>query len=261
MKIYSTQAECCGCGACVQICPRGCITMKKDEEGFDYPLVDEHKCIDCGLCKKTCNDVSACISSAWHKTYAAYNKDDNIRLQSSSGGLFHALSECIINDGGAVFGVVYDEKFRAVHTYTTSITGIHDMMGSKYTQSDTDKTFQKTKDLLSMGKKVLYSGTPCQIAGLKKFLGRDHENLISVSIICHGVPSPYIWQRSVKTVKGMMGDESLQRVSFRDKAEGWHILRILFEFDQHKYSKRLSDFFFFGGVPAKPFSKVVMSFM
>lgn len=215
MQVYQKKKMCFGCRACEKSCPVQCITMEPDEEGFLYPVVDKERCIECGICRRKCNEIPE--SPVYEKrTYAAYGKEDEIRIESSSGGVFSCLAIQIINRGGVVFGAAFDEELRVCHIAVDSIEQLYRLRGSKYVQSDTADTYVKTRDLLNRGVEVLYSGTPCQIAGLKKYLGRDYETLICVSIICYGVPSPLVWKRYIKYLEGDFG-KKIDAVSFRKK--------------------------------------------
>lgn len=229
--------DCCGCHACVSICAKHCITMQADEEGFLYPIVDKDVCTDCGLCEKVCPVINQSEPRKPLKVYAAKNKDEEIRRQSSSGGIFTLLAEKVINEGGVVFGARFDEDWNVIHAWTDTIEGIAAFRGSKYVQSTIGDTYRETKDFLKQGRKVLFSGTPCQIAGLKKYLRKDYDNLLTVDVVCHGVPSPLVWrayldetreqlraQRGVgkKSVPLSMDElPVVTGISFRDKTNGW----------------------------------------
>ena len=229
--------DCCGCHACTNACPKQCITMQADEEGFLYPVVDKETCIDCGLCEKVCPVINQNEPRKPLHVYAAKNKNEEIRMQSSSGGIFTLLAEAIINEGGVVFGAKFDKDWNVVHDYTETIEGIAAFRGSKYVQSTVGNTYSQAKKFLLAGRKVLFSGTPCQIAGLKKYLRKEYENLLTIDIICHGVPSPLVWRRYIdETVEKLRAERvdgkntvscSLNElpvitgISFRDKTHGW----------------------------------------
>lgn len=225
--------DCCGCNACAQICPKQCIVMSADNEGFLYPQVNNTVCIDCGLCEKVCPVINQNAPQEPLAVYAAKNIDEKIRLKSSSGGIFTLLAEQIISDGGVVFGARFNEKWEVIHDYTESVDGLEAYRGSKYVQSIIGDNYIKAKQFLSNGRKVLFSGTPCQIAGLKKFLRKDYENLLTVEVVCHGVPSPMVWQDYLdyKRAKRAAGKNTVSSclneipvitgISFRDKTNGW----------------------------------------
>lgn len=187
--------DCCGCGACVQRCPRHCISMNEDEEGFLYPLADASLCIHCGLCERVCPIINRFEAEGVVQVYAAKNKNLSLRELSSSGGLFIALAERVIDEGGAVFGVIFDEKWEAHHVSATTLEELRPMMRSKYVQSRMEDTFIEAEKFLKAGRKVMYTGTSCQIAGLRHFLRKDYVNLLAVDVICHGCPSPGVWRR------------------------------------------------------------------
>ncbi len=181
---------CTGCGACLNICPHNAIELNEDEKGFLKPSINSLQCSDCKSCQNICpvkNSVSKNIESP--AVYCAINTNEQIRLKSSSGGLFFLFAKNIISENGVVFGCVWDENMQPKHTYTQSLTNLEKMFCSKYVQSHTQNTFKEVKQFLLQNKNVLYSGTPCQIAGLKSFLRKDYDNLFLVDLICHGVPS------------------------------------------------------------------------
>lgn len=232
----STNENCCGCNACQEACPKRCIEMRPDKMGLLYPFVDTSQCIDCGRCVHTCPFIKPYSPLFAKECYAANNKDDTIRLSSSSGGVFIVLAQQIISRGGVVFGAVFAEDWSVVHTYTETMDGVTPMMGSKYVQSNTCNTFGQAKQFLEQGREVLYTGTPCQIAGLKHFLCKDYSNLLAVELICHGVPAPGVWQSYLKerlvrpkeTLVGknmdlptLKGKPMIVNISFRDKKMGW----------------------------------------
>lgn len=212
---------CCGCNACVQRCPKQCISVQKDEEGFLYPIVDLSICIDCGLCEKVCLVLNQGSERNPIEVFAAVNKDDSIRMQSSSGGIFTALAEQIIQEKGVVFGARFDEKWEVKHDYTETIEGLKAFRGSKYVQSRIGDTFRQAEFFLKTGRKVMFTGTPCQIAGLRLFLRKEYENLLAVDIICHGVPSPMVWRKYLEDKTKRQGIKFIQSISFRDKGTGW----------------------------------------
>lgn len=229
--------DCCGCNACVQRCPKQCITMQADGEGFLYPVVDTALCIDCGLCEKVCPVINQSEPRKPQKVYAAYNKNEEIRLQSSSGGIFTLLAEETIKKGGVVFGVKFNEDWMPEFDYTETIEGITPFRGSKYVQAIVGNAYKEAEKFLKAGREVLFSGTPCQIAGLKRFLRKEYENLLAVDIICHGVPSPKIWDLYIKetcskllgnsamnaisSTKCLMSEHYIESILFRSKTTGW----------------------------------------
>lgn len=204
---HKKKSECCGCEACVQRCPKNCILLKEDEEGFLYPQVDVSACIECGLCEKVCPVIHQNVPRKPLAVYAAKNPDEEIRRTSSSGGIFWLLVEQTIAAGGVVFGARFNEQWEVVHTAVQTLEEAAAFRGSKYVQSHVGETFIEAEKCLKQGQQVLFSGTPCQIAGLHRFLGKDYENLLSVDIICHGVPSPGVFRWYLK--------EEMQKVAQR----------------------------------------------
>lgn len=214
------KSVCCGCEACVQRCPKFCISFHRDQEGFLYPLVDESICIDCGLCERVCPVIHQDEPRKPLVAYAAKNQDESVRLSSSSGGVFTALAEYVIAQGGVVFGARFDESWNVVHDYVETIEGLSAFRGAKYVQSRIGQSFLRAETFLKQGRMVLFSGLPCQITGLKKFLRKDYDNLITVELFCHGVPSPMVWKRFLEE-EVAIPHIRLKSISFRDKASGW----------------------------------------
>ena len=187
--------DCCGCSACVQKCPKQCIFLEEDEEGFLYPKVNMSVCVDCGLCEKVCPWSNRAEPITPKEVLAVKNRNEKDRMSSSSGGVFVALAAKTIEKGGVVFGAVFDEIWEVRHTYAETMEGVRPMMGSKYVQSRIGYSFRDTEHFLKEGREVLFTGTPCQVAGLHRFLRKEYPNLLSVDFLCHGVPSPGVWRR------------------------------------------------------------------
>ena len=208
--------DCSGCTACASICPVKCIEMKSDEEGFVYPVVDKSRCINCGLCEKTCPIINRKADAKIEpRAYACINNNLAVRMNSSSGGVFSLLAEYILQNDGVVFGASFDEKFVVRHTFVEREEDLNKLRVSKYVQSDMGEMFKKAKEFLDADRKVLFTGTACQIAGLKSFLKRDYENLFTQDLICHGVPSPLVWKKYLE----LKGFEDCESISFRKKLE------------------------------------------
>lgn len=230
------KSKCSGCHSCMNICPKNCIEMKVDEEGFWYPAVDKEKCIECGLCEKRCpilNDMS--IENTPH-AYACYNKDEEIRKESSSGGIFTLLASYTIDNGGIVYGVAFNQNFEVEHIEVTNKQDLSKLRGSKYVQSKLGNTYSKIKEHLEQNRLVYFSGTPCQIDGLLCFLNRKYDNLICQDIVCHGVPSPRIWKHYLKD----FDLEKNAQISFRDKSTGWDTYSFSIKQNNNSY-KELSS--------------------
>ena len=237
MLQLTDKQDCCGCHACVSVCARQCITMQEDNEGFLYPVVDVNTCTDCGLCEKVCPVINQDEPRKPLKVYAAKNRNEEIRRQSSSGGIFTPLAEAVIREGGVIFGAKFDKDWNVVHAWTDTIEGITDFRGSKYVQSTIGNTYREAREFLKQGRKVLFSGTPCQIAGLRKFLRKEYGNLLTVDVVCHGVPSPLVWRKYLEETRenlraerdagkntvssSLMDLPVITGISFRDKTHGW----------------------------------------
>lgn len=218
--IHLSKDDCCGCGACFQICPKHCITMEEDYEGFLYPKINTSICIKCDRCDDVCpyQHHKKRSDGLQPLAYGVVCKDEKRMKYSSSGGAFPVLAEYIVKNGGIVYGAAFSEDFFSVcHIRITDKNDLHLIYGSKYVQSDTGNTYDQAKNDLEQGKMVLFSGTPCQIAGLKSFLKRDYEKLICVEIICHGVPSPLIWRRYLSYISNKIS-ATVRKVIFREKS-------------------------------------------
>lgn len=219
---------CCGCSACAQKCPKHCITMTEDEEGFVYPVVNHQLCIDCGLCEKVCVELNPFPISNPNRVYAVKHSNDAIRMDSSSGGLFSALAEHFItNKKAIVFGVKFDKTWNAVFSWVDNVEDLAMFRGSKYVQADICNAYVEAEQILKTGRFVLFSGTSCQIAGLKKFLGRDYTNLFTVDFICHGVPSPMVWRKFLNESLGNHSIDTVHSIRMRNKNLGWRRFSLL----------------------------------
>ena len=217
------KSQCCGCEACSQICPKSCISMISDEEGFLYPFVDDKKCISCGLCEKVCPvNNSTLPPSIKREVFAAKNLSQSIRQSSSSGGFFSCVADNVINDGGYVCGAAFDENFGVSHIIVDSLKEISKLRGSKYVQSRIGTIYKEIKFLLEGGKLVLFSGTPCQVAGLYAYIKKTYENLLTIEVFCHGVPSPLVWRDYVAELSSNTKENlELTDICFRDKLTSW----------------------------------------
>ena len=211
--------DCTGCRACEQICPANAITMQQDDEGFLIPIVDQGKCINCGLCRKTCAQIERFYNSdnlAEKKFMGIKPKNEEISLKSTSGGIAYLISKNILERDGIVFGSAYDKSLMPRNKYVTTIEELQELRGSKYVTSDTMNTFKEVKQFLDDGKVVLYTGVPCQIGGLKKYLKKDYENLYTIDIICHGVPSQKIFKKYLEFEENKLG-EKIEQYNMRSK--------------------------------------------
>ena len=215
--------DCCGCSACVAACPKQCIAMLEDAEGFLYPEVDAAACVDCGLCEKVCPWLNTPSKRRPQDVVAAKNRNGGDLIDSSSGGVFIALARQVVASGGVVFGAVFDDRWEVVHAQADTVEAVRPMMGSKYVQSRIGETYREAAACLKAGRRVMFVGTPCQIAGLRSYLRKDYEGLLAVDILCHGVPSPAVWRSYLKeTFECKDGCAKITSVCFRDKQkEGW----------------------------------------
>lgn len=233
------KSKCCGCAACVNICPKQCIAMEHDEEGFLYPMVDADRCIGCDACARVCPEINLpALPETPKKAAAVMAKDVSIRMQSSSGGVFSLVAQKVLSDDGKVFGAAFDEEFQVKHVCIQHQEELDLIRRSKYTQSKIGFSFSQTKQLLLAGERVLFVGTPCQIAGLKNYLGKEYQNLYTIDFICHGVPAPLIWKRYLEYRKGKDKRDKIKRISFRQKDPSWKNYKILIEYEDKVY---LSD--------------------
>lgn len=244
------KADCCGCTACASICPKDAITMEPDTLGFKYPKVDLDKCINCGLCEKVCafnDNYDKSRNLKEPEIYAARHKDIHEIETSRSGAAFIAISDYILENGGIVYGVGYKDHFRVAHKRATTKEERNEFKGSKYVQSDLDGIFRQVKEDLKQGNTVLFSGTPCQTAGLNSYIGKKlRENLVLVDIVCHGVPSPYIWRDYLAYIEKKYKNEVV-KVDFRDKSRiGWsgHIESYIFNNKMKKESNIYTYLFY-----------------
>lgn len=221
---------CTGCGTCAQICSLHAISMVESSEGFKYPQIDKNKCTDCRLCEKRCPVLHAVtLSDNDIAAYACINTDEHIRNESSSGGIFSLCAEYIINAGGVVFGVRFNESFSVVHGFARTVEELSVFRGSKYIQSEIGNAYTECKAFLDSGIPVLFTGTPCQIGGLKAYLNREYDNLYLMDVICHGVPSPLLWKKYISW-RTEQANSPVRRIAFRRKDCGWKRYSVAFSF-------------------------------
>lgn len=228
--------QCVGCTACASICTQHCIIIEYDEAGFAYPaIVDDKKCVGCKMCEKVCpiitfHDLSGQAVCA----YAAYSKDELSRVSSSSGGLFSEFARVILEEKGIVYGAVYDDNWSVKHVAVSTMEELNRMKGAKYSESKLENIFLEVEKYLKEGKKILFSGTPCQVAGLKAFVKKDYNNLFCIDFVCHGIPSPMAWKAYVdyRTQKDANG-KLPNMINLRSKSTGWskYQYSTVFEYD------------------------------
>ena len=242
MKILDNKKLCSGCGACCNICPKQCISMDADKEGFLYPVIDNTKCIGCGKCRKICPVNNVYHGNSEGTAYACINLSDTVREQSSSGGVFTLLAEYIINNSGVVFGAAFDDNKSICHIMVDNKNDLSKLRGSKYIQSRIGNTYRQVKEQLINNQMVLFSGTPCQISGLKAFLGKEYENLYLQDLICHGVPSAKVWDTYLKYMEIKNSAKIINNnISFRNKANGWYKFSIAIPMDNKLYKCECRD--------------------
>lgn len=224
MPVLAKKEYCTGCGACASICPNGCIVMEPDGNGFLFPSVQSESCTDCSLCQRCCPIIHPRKpdETAMPEAYAAYSRDTAMRLESSSGGIFSELAKAVLKQNGAVFGAAYNNCFEVCHICAETEEDLAQLRGAKYAQSNLGDTFSAVKSRLELGQPVIFSGTPCQVGGLKAFLRKDYRNLITVDFVCHSVPSPMAWQAYVKyrADQDNRGEYPLS-INLRHKETGW----------------------------------------
>jgi coenzyme F420-reducing hydrogenase beta subunit len=220
-RFFKTKKDCCGCAACMNACPKKAITMDPDEDGYLYPVADQVLCVECELCKKVCAFQNILVN--WKEplsVYAAINKNQSVLSNSASGGIFAALASLVFAKGGVVFGSAFNDDIEPEHIGIGNPKDMKKIQGSKYVQSSINNTFIEAEQYLKQGKVVLYTGTPCQIAGLKSYLNKDYDNLITADLICHGVPSSEFFKGYIKYLEGKLNGKIID-FKFRDKLRGW----------------------------------------
>lgn len=220
MNEITKKELCTGCSACMNICPKNAISMEKDKEGFYYPKINQDKCIDCGACKRVCPILNTRKNIVLNNCYAGYNKrNDSLINKSSSGAIFEIFADYILNQNGIVVGAAFDNKKQLKHIAITSHNEINKLKGSKYIQSDLTNIFKFIRDNIK-NKKILFVGTPCQVAGLKSYIKDDLNNLICIDLICHGVPSQNLFDKYILELEKKYKDVVID-YDFRNKITGW----------------------------------------
>lgn len=221
--LFENKEMCCGCGVCMSVCSNKAICLIEDEYGFVYPEINAEGCVQCGLCIRVCPYKNKLDVNYPQKCYIAYHKQESIIMKSASGGAFAALASAVLGEGGVVFGAAYveeNENLSVQHIGIDSIDELYRLQGSKYVQSRTDKVFSEVKERLKQGKMVLFSGTPCQVAALKQVVDKQQENLITVDLVCHGVPSQKLFHIYLSYLENKFNGK-IKQFNFRDKRKGW----------------------------------------
>ncbi|QUH21538.1 Coenzyme F420 hydrogenase/dehydrogenase, beta subunit C-terminal domain [Alkaliphilus sp. B6464] len=219
-----------GCSACYNACKQGAISMNSDQKGFTYPKVNYNTCTKCLMCINVCPIINKKkVNRNNIKAYACTNKDNSVRINSSSGGIFTVIAEEILKHKGVVFGAKFSKDFKVVHSFLEDNQELSKFRGSKYVQSEIGYSYKAARNFLEQGRQVLFTGTPCQIAGLKSYLGKEYNNLLCQDIICQGVPSPTVWESYLACRTAEQG-EQIKEISFRTKDEGWHNYKMNIKF-------------------------------
>lgn len=234
--------NCTGCGACASVCPKKCIRMEADREGFLRPVIDTYHCAQCGACKNACPVLHPVANSVNSDAYAAMNNDRAIRQESTSGGIFTLLCQWVFEHGGIAFGAAFEDNFSVSHCMAHSLEELRKFRGAKYSQSIIGNSYIETKELLDAGNYVLFSGTPCQIAGLKSFLQKEYDKLILVDLVCHGVPSPYVWAHYIHYRSQVDADGAAPTsICLRSKETGWPSYSVRFDYENKKKYSALNS--------------------
>ena len=236
------KSKCTGCTACAEICPLNCVAMVPDEDGFLYPEIDRDMCAGCGRCETVCPvEDPVPRANTVEQSYGLRAKDLDLRLNSSSGGAFSLLAETVLAQGGAVFGAAMAPDCKSVrHVMAENMEELAPLRGSKYLQSELGDTFRRVKAEL-VRRPVLFSGTPCQVDGLNAYLGRGYENLLTVEVICHGAPTPKLWEKYIKDIEQRSGSQA-ERVNFRDKRYGWSSYMLCVKAGGREYGQKIDDY-------------------
>lgn len=220
--LFINKSDCCACGACENICSQKAITMQEDEYGFFYPVIDDSKCVGCSMCKSVCGFQNKKIENDPLEVYAAVAREKNIVEKSASGGIFTAIARAVLLDNGLIVGAALQEDYSVEHVIVEDEDGLEKLQGSKYTQSKINNVFSIVEKHLKKEEKVLFSGTPCQVAGLKSYLKKEYNNLITVDVICHGVPNNRMFQDYIRIIESKENGR-ISFFTFRDKSIGWGI--------------------------------------
>ena len=221
MNEICSKKQCIGCLNCYNSCKFSAIKIVKDELDFLYPIIDGDNCKKCGLCKKVCPILSNSYNTQNNKCYACYNIEESIRLRSSSGGIFYLLAKFAIDNGGIVYGAGFNKKHQLIHMSAKNLKDLKKLMGSKYVQSNLNNIFLEIKSNLDSNILVYFSGTPCQVSALKKYLGKDYLNLITQDFICHGVGSNKVLNMHLDKIMQEYNIKRINKIDFRNKTTGW----------------------------------------
>ncbi|MFI3326633.1 MAG: Coenzyme F420 hydrogenase/dehydrogenase, beta subunit C-terminal domain [Clostridia bacterium] len=215
------KSKCCACTACASACPKKCISMEADSEGFSYPIVDTENCIDCRFCEKVCPIATPKVENPFEQEVCiVQNKNQKVLKESTSGGAFTEIAKYVLSQNGVAFGASYHNEFKVKHIYVDNEEDLKLFRNSKYSQSELGDSYIKVQEFLMAGRWVCFSGTPCQVEGLNSFLGKDYPNLIKVDIVCHAVPSPLIFKKYIESKNDLI-EQGVSNILFRDKHYGY----------------------------------------
>lgn len=239
MEEIVSRKKCSGCTACMSICPKHAISMIEDNNGFKYPTINNNKCINCGLCKKTCPVINTKENESLNECYVAYSKEDEILKETSSGGIFPLIANEVLSQDGIVIGATLNDNNKLIHVAISKKNELDKLKGSKYLQSDLKNIFEYIKENLKENI-ILFVGTPCQVAGLKAFIKKDRDNLICIDLICHGVPSYKLFNKYIKELEEKNNDKLLN-YNFRNKETGWDTYSNTATFKNKKVTELAKD--------------------
>ncbi len=254
----SDKKNCCGCWSCVNACPKHCIVMEEDEEGFCYPEIDKDACVNCGICERVCPVINYSLPKQTAQfAYVVQNRNADILRESTSGGAFSAIAKRVLNQGGVVYGVALNNSLEAVHCCVDNEKDLARFRNSKYVQSIVGNSYQEAKRQLDEGKMVLFSGTPCQLEGLFQYLqNRNYNNLFTVDVVCRAVPSPLVLRKYLELQREILQSDIIN-VKFRDKYHGYKYSSLsLYNKDNNNYHEGIdTDVYlraFFSGMSIRP---------
>lgn len=237
------KSDCCGCEACVQKCPKQCISFKMDKEGFYYPEVEVEHCIDCGICEKVCPVLNQGNPTFPLHIYAVRNPNESVRMHSSSGGFFSMLADKMLSEDGLVYAARFNDSFEVFHSLLDNVDGMNLFRGSKYVQSRIGNCFKEVQKELVSGRKVFFTGTPCQVSALRLFLRKEYDDLFTAEVVCHGVPSPGVWLEYLEELKRNKNIHQIKDVCFRNKETGWKHYSFSVEYLKNGKTQRFSEYY------------------
>lgn len=247
MSIIEIEKKCCGCGVCVDICSVSALTLARNEEGFYRPYIDPVKCVDCGKCTSVCPVINPPVFKMEQSFYYGWHNDEKVREQSSSGGAFSALADCVLASGGVVFGARYSDDFHSVQMSSTEATTISNLRVSKYCAANSFGLYKAIRTELLNGRKVMLTGTPCQVAAARRVFGNNNSNLLLVDFLCGGNPSAKCYEDYICSLERKF-NAKVSNVTFRDKCRGWSNMVLTVYFDNGKRYRSFWEYdpYYFG---------------